>query len=100
MRTSASTARWRVSSRSTLSRWLEARAGGSRAGSTAQQQVLERGYVRVRGERGSVLTRAADVAPGAALALEFHDGRVAAVASPAPKKRAREEAGKKQGELL
>ncbi|HXQ49541.1 MAG TPA: exodeoxyribonuclease VII large subunit [Stellaceae bacterium] len=47
----------------------------------AQQQVLEKGYVRVRGETGKVLTRAADVAPGAALALEFLDGVVAVTAS-------------------
>ncbi|HXP31653.1 MAG TPA: exodeoxyribonuclease VII large subunit [Stellaceae bacterium] len=81
-------------------RALEACAGRLLGWQTAQQQVMERGYVRVRDERDRVLTAAADVAPGAALSLEFHDGRVAAVASPAPKKRAREAAGKKQGELL
>jgi exodeoxyribonuclease VII large subunit len=47
----------------------------------AQEQVLEKGYVRVRGDKGKVLTRAADVAPGAALALEFVDGVVAVTAS-------------------
>ena len=34
--------------------------GSSRAGSQAQEQVLEKGYVRVRGDKGTILTRAAD----------------------------------------
>jgi exodeoxyribonuclease VII large subunit len=46
-----------------------------------QQQVLERGYVRVRDAAGQILTAAEQVAPGAALSLEFHDGKVAVVAS-------------------
>ncbi|MGH6969042.1 MAG: exodeoxyribonuclease VII large subunit, partial [Stellaceae bacterium] len=44
----------------------------------AQDKVLERGYVLVRDARGAVLTSAKAVAPGADLALEFHDGKVAA----------------------
>jgi exodeoxyribonuclease VII large subunit len=47
----------------------------------AQEKVLEKGYVRVRGEKGTVLTDAAEVAPGGLLRLEFHDGIVTATAS-------------------
>ncbi len=66
----------------------------------AQQNLLERGYVRVRGTAGSVLTRAADVAPGAALTLEFHDGNVAVTAT-GTKRAPRETAPPpKQGRLL
>jgi exodeoxyribonuclease VII large subunit len=68
----------------------------------AQDKVLERGYVLVRDAKGTVLTSAAAVAPGADLALEFHDGKVAAravgreterAAKPSPTKR-------EQGKLL
>ncbi|MGB8181850.1 MAG: exodeoxyribonuclease VII large subunit [Stellaceae bacterium] len=44
----------------------------------AQDKVLERGFVLVRDAKGAVLTSARAVAPGADLALEFHDGKVAA----------------------
>jgi len=44
----------------------------------AQHKVLERGYVLVRDARGAVVTSAQTVAPGADLALVFHDGKVAA----------------------
>lgn len=63
------------------------------------ESVLARGYAIVRGAEG-VLTRAADVAPGAALSLRFRDGEVDAVAAGkggrAPKAAARKP---KQGEL-
>ncbi|MDE1968615.1 MAG: exodeoxyribonuclease VII large subunit [Alphaproteobacteria bacterium] len=68
----------------------------------AQNKVLERGYVLVRDAKGAVLTSAHAVVPGADLALEFHDGKVAARAigreadkparPPAPKR--------EQGKLL
>jgi exodeoxyribonuclease VII large subunit len=66
----------------------------------AQSKVLERGYVRVRGEGGRVLIEAGAVAPGAALVLEFHDGMVAVTASD--KKRTPRDAPPdvKQGKLL
>src|SRR5215469_13152381 len=61
-----------------------------------QDKVLERGYVLVRDAKGAVLTSARTVAPGADLALEFHDGKVTARAigreadkparAPAPKR--------------
>jgi exodeoxyribonuclease VII large subunit len=55
----------------------------------AQQQVLERGYVRVRDAAGTMLVSAESVSPGTTLSLEFHDGKVAAVASGAPQRPAR-----------
>ena len=68
----------------------------------AQDKVLERGFVLVRDAKGAVLTSARAIAPGADLALEFHDGKVAAraigrevdkpVTAPAPKR--------EQGKLL
>jgi exodeoxyribonuclease VII large subunit len=66
----------------------------------AQEKILEKGYVRVRGDKGIVLIGAAAVAPGAALRLEFHDGIVTAAASR--EKRAPRDplAAEKQGKLL
>jgi exodeoxyribonuclease VII large subunit len=64
----------------------------------AQRKVMERGYVRVRGAAGAVLTGASDVAPGASLTLEFHDGTVGATADRG--KRARDGKEEKQGKLL
>jgi exodeoxyribonuclease VII large subunit len=63
----------------------------------AQEKILEKGYVRVRGEKGTLLTRAGEVAPGAALGLEFHDGIVTATASR-EKRRPREKP--EQGRLF
>lgn len=48
-----------------------------------QQQVLARGYVRVRDADGRILVAAEQVAPGASLSLEFHDGKVAVTANGA-----------------
>ncbi len=64
----------------------------------AQRQVMERGYVRVRGASGTVLTDADAVAPGAALTLEFHDGTVAATADRGKRPRGAKE--ERQGKLL
>ena len=68
----------------------------------AQDKVLERGYVMVRDAKGALLTSAGAVTPGTELALQFHDGKVAARAvgrkadkptrTPAPKR--------EQGKLL
>jgi exodeoxyribonuclease VII large subunit len=66
-------------------------------GSLHYKETLKRGYAMVRdgvGGTGAVLTRAAQIAPGAALEIEFADGRVAATAAatsgpgttPRPKK--------------
>ncbi len=70
----------------------------------AQQQVLERGYVRVRDATAKVLTRARDVSPGATLSLEFHDGQVIVMATGGPPARpvrgARSPPKPDQGSLL
>jgi exodeoxyribonuclease VII large subunit len=65
---------------------LASRAGRLLNWQQAQEKVLERGYVRVRDAAGKVLISAAAVAPGAALALEFSDGTVPAVAQGTAKK--------------
>ena len=49
--------------------------------------VLERGFAVVRDGRERPLTSAGAVGPGAALTLEFHDGRAAARAAGRPKPR-------------
>ncbi|HUK60844.1 MAG TPA: exodeoxyribonuclease VII large subunit, partial [Stellaceae bacterium] len=64
----------------------------------AQESVMAKGYVRVRGESGTVLTDAAHVAPGASLLLEFHDGAVPATA--AREKRTPRGPEMRQGKLL
>ena len=65
----------------------------------AQEGVLEKGYVRIRGDKGTILIRAAEVTPGSALRLEFHDGVVTATASR-DKRVPGESAAEKQGKLL
>ncbi len=64
------------------------------------KQALKRGFAIVRGEAETVLTRAADVAPGGALEIEFTDGRVGATAhgaAPAGGKRPRGAKGGAKG---
>jgi exodeoxyribonuclease VII large subunit len=64
-------------------------------GSLHYQEALKRGYAMVRDGAGTLLTRAAAVAPGTALEIEFADGRIGATATtteggeapPRPKKR-------------
>jgi exodeoxyribonuclease VII large subunit len=53
------------------------------------QSVLARGFSLVRDAQGQALTRAAQVAPGAKLAIVFADGEVAATAEGEAPKRAR-----------
>jgi exodeoxyribonuclease VII large subunit len=75
-------------------------------GSLHYEETLKRGYAMVRDEAGAVLTRAAQVAPGAALDLQFADGSVGAVAEgeapPRPTKRrsATRDEGGAQGSLF
>ena len=66
--------------------------------------MLERGYAMVQAD-GKLVTSAAQIAPGAALTLEFHDGKVAATAEgPAkpgkPSPAARKPSPSTQGTLL
>jgi exodeoxyribonuclease VII large subunit len=60
---------------------LEARAG--LLSSLSYENVLKRGYALVRDEAGGMVKRAAQVGDGAALEIEFADGRVAVQAGDA-----------------
>ena len=64
--------------------------------------VLARGFAVVRDQRKRPLTSAAEVKSGAALSLEFHDGRAAAQAAgrPKPRKTKSETDGGGQASLL
>ncbi len=64
--------------------------------------VLARGYAVVRDQRERPLTSVAEVKSGAALSLEFHDGRAAARAAgkPKPRKTAPEPDDNGQSSLL
>ncbi|HUF86386.1 MAG TPA: exodeoxyribonuclease VII large subunit [Thermohalobaculum sp.] len=68
------------------------------------EQALRRGFAIVRDGGGAVLTRAAQVAPGTALELEFADGRARATAEgkppPARKPRRGGRGGGAQGSLF
>ncbi len=65
----------------------------------ALDQVLERGYAIVRVD-GKVATGVGAVAPGVALAIEFHDGTVFATAEGAPKRAKGKPRSSPQGTLL
>ncbi|WP_416897737.1 MAG: exodeoxyribonuclease VII large subunit [Minwuia sp.] len=66
--------------------------------------TLKRGYAVVRDDAGGLVTRVASVKPGAALEIEFDDGRQPVVAggdAPQPRRRSRPSAPKpKQGDLF
>ncbi len=61
-------------------------AGRLATHSERHESLLARGYVVVRDGDHRVLTEAAAIAPGAALDLEFYDGRVAAIAGRTPRR--------------
>jgi exodeoxyribonuclease VII large subunit len=61
-------------------------AGRLATHSERHESLLARGYVVVRDGDSRVLTEAAAVRPGAALDLEFYDGRVAAIAGKTPRR--------------
>jgi exodeoxyribonuclease VII large subunit len=63
----------------------------------ALEQQLERGYAIIRA-KGHIVTAADQVAPGAALVIEFHDGTVLAKAEGSSRKRKTESTT--QGKLL
>ncbi|MBM3544304.1 MAG: exodeoxyribonuclease VII large subunit [Alphaproteobacteria bacterium] len=75
-------------------------------GTLDYHNVLARGFTLVRAADGTVLRRAAQVKPNAALDIEFADGHVGAHADPRPRKaepEAKEKprnGGGKQGSLL
>jgi exodeoxyribonuclease VII large subunit len=64
--------------------------------------VLARGFALVRSADGSMLRRAVEVRPGAALDIEFADGHVGAHADgrEPEAKEPRKRGGEKQGTLL
>ncbi len=78
---------------------IEAASGRLQSFRRALDQVLERGYAMVRID-GKLVTGAAEVAPGAALAIEFHDGTIFATAEGAPKRGKRKAPPAAQGKLL
>jgi exodeoxyribonuclease VII large subunit len=81
-------------------RALALEAQGRLLDSVSHAKVLERGFAFVEAE-GQLATRAAQVAPGAALVLHFHDGRVQATAEGAARPRpARPRDPGPQGSLL
>jgi exodeoxyribonuclease VII large subunit len=55
----------------------------------ALRNVLARGYALVWGADGKPLVSAEAVVPGAALTIEFHDGKVGVTAEGAPRKKPR-----------
>jgi exodeoxyribonuclease VII large subunit len=63
-------------------------AGRLRSHSERHESLLARGYVVVRDGDARIVTAAAAIAPGAALELEFHDGKIGVTAGPPPRKRA------------
>ncbi len=68
--------------------------------SLSYRSVLARGYALVRDANGTALRAAAAIAPGAVLDIEFHDGRVPAVAGPGPKRRPAKRSKDDQSDLF
>lgn len=68
---------------------LEAAGGRLESYYKALQNVLERGFAVVKDAGGNVVVSAQAVTPGAALTLEFHDGKVAVVADGAARRKPR-----------
>ncbi len=61
-------------------------AGRLATHSERHESLLARGYVVVRDDALRVVTEAAAIRPGAALDLEFYDGKVAAIAGRTPRR--------------
>lgn len=74
----------RAFANATLARRRRLDAAGKLAGSLSYQSVLQRGFALVRDAQGGMVRRRAEVATGAALDIEFADGRLAATASGVP----------------
>jgi exodeoxyribonuclease VII large subunit len=72
----------------------------------SHHNVLARGFALVRDADGTMLRRAAEVRPGAALDIEFADGHVGAHTDPSGRKsepdakEPRKRGSEKQGTLL
>jgi exodeoxyribonuclease VII large subunit len=61
-------------------------AGRLASHSERHESLVARGYVVVRDHAARIVTAAAAVSHGAALELEFHDGRVGVIAGTAPRR--------------
>ncbi len=77
--------RWRGRSRRRHDA-LDNFAGRLATHSERHESLLARGYVVVRDGDARVVTEAASVRPGAALDLEFYDGKVGAIAGRTPRR--------------
>ncbi len=75
------------------------RSLGQLLDSYSYDQVLKRGFALVRDAAGAPVLAAAQVTPGQALQLQFHDGGVDATAAGGPKRKG-PDGGPKQGSLL
>jgi exodeoxyribonuclease VII large subunit len=76
-------------------------AGRLATHSERHESLLARGYVVVRDGDAKVVTEAASVRPGAALDLEFYDGKVGAIAGRTPRRPVRRAAPRpEQGSLF
>ncbi len=74
--------------------------------SFSYQRVLERGFALVSDNSGNALASAGDVKPGQGLAIQFHDGKIAAAATGKPvttaakARKSKKKDDGKQGSLL
>jgi exodeoxyribonuclease VII large subunit len=68
---------------------LEAAGGRLESYYKALENVLARGFVLVRDAGGNPVVSAQGVAPGSALTLEFHDGKLSVVADGAGRRKSR-----------
>ena len=75
-------------------------AGRLATHSERHESLLSRGYVVVRGSGERVLMASVGLKPGAALELEFHDGRVGVIAGGSPRPRRRPASPGGQGDLF
>jgi len=80
-------------------RALDGAAGRLQSALRAYEEPLRRGYAKIRA-RGKLVTSAAEIVPGAPLALEFHDGAVFATAKRAPRSKEKKPRASGQGKLL
>ena len=60
--------------------------------------MLDRGFALVTDAQGKLVRRAADVARGEAIGIEFSDGRVDAVAAGTPPPRAKKQGPERGGQ--
>ena len=80
---------------------LETLAGRLESHRLSHDNILKRGYALARDAAGAVVISAKAILPGAALSLEFHDGKVAVRAEGGGHRPAKKPgSGSDQGSLL